>query len=487
MSVPSRRARLAALAFAALLAACANPGVRPAPHALTDPATLGLTTDAGSAGWPAERWWQQLGDTELAALVERALAGQPSLRQAEARVRLADAAVASASATREPQVQLSADATGQRFSARSVYPPPLGGSTHLIASTQLGASWEVDLFGRQRAALDAAIGQQRAAAADAQAARQWLAASVVAHGFALAHQLQRERLAADAVRLRQQALALVDERVAAGLDTQAERLQAQGQVAAARAEHAALAEAVARERHALAELSGQAPAALATLAAAWHAPTEKLPTRVSADLLGRRADLVALRWRVQAALRDVDLARTRFLPDLNLVAFAGLSSLGLDQLLQLGARTYGVGPALRLPVFEGGRLRAQLAAREADADAAIEAWNSALLRAVREAADELATLQTLQAQQAAQADASAAARAAQALAQQRRQAGLGNRLAVLGADAALLAQQRQALDLQARQRAAEVALVRALGGGYHAGPDDLPPAPAQAALNPIPR
>ncbi len=466
-----------ALAAALLLAACASPGPQRPPQRLTEAAALGLSADSATA-WPDERWWQRFGDPALSALVEQALAGQPSLRQAEARLRQAEAGVAAADAGRAPQVQASADLTDQRFTAKGMIPPPLAGATMWNNTVQIGASWELDLFGRQRAALDAAIGQQRAAAADAQAARVLLAAQVASHWFALARQQELQRLSQRSLQQRQQVLALVRQRIAAGLDTAVERHQAEGLVAQSRAEAAALAEGIARERHALAELSGQPPQALATLDTAL-APlrAQALPGALSADLLGRRADLVAQRWRVEAALKDVDVARTRFYPDVNLVAFFGLSSLGLDNLLNAGARTYGAGPALRLPVFEGGRLRAQLAARSAEADAAVEAWNATLLRALREVADEVATLQALDRQQGAQEQATAAAEAAFDLGLQRYQAGLGNFLSVLAADATVLTQRRAAADLKARHLGSEVALARALGGGYHA--ESLPPLAAR--------
>ncbi|MCA0243909.1 MAG: efflux transporter outer membrane subunit [Proteobacteria bacterium] len=469
-----------ALAAALLLAACASPGPQRTPQRLTEAAAVGLGADATTTAWPDERWWQRFGDPALSALVEQALAGQPSLRQAEARLRQAEAGVAAADAGRLPQVQASVDLTDQRFTAKGMIPAPLAGATMWNNSAQLGASWELDLFGRQRAALDAAIGQQRAAAADAQAARVLLAAQVAGHWFALARQQELQRLSQRSLQQREQVLALVRQRIAAGLDTAVERHQAEGLVAQSRAELEALAEGVARERHALAELSGQAPQALAARDAAL-APlhSQPLPGALGADLLGRRADLVAQRWRVEAALKDVAVARTRFYPDVNLVAFFGLSSLGLDNLLNAGARTYGAGPALRLPVFEGGRLRAQLAARGAEADAAVEAWNATLLRALREVADEVATLQALDRQQGAQAQATAAAEAAFDLALQRYQAGLGNFLSVLAADGTVLTQRRAAADLKARHLGSEVALARALGGGYHA--DALPPL---AALKP---
>ena len=185
-----------------------------------------------------------------------------------------------------------------------------------------------------------------------------------------------------------------------------------------------------------------------------------------ADLLGRRADLVAQRWRVDATAKDIEVARAQFYPNVNLVAFVGLSSIGLDRFAESGARTFGAGPALRLPLFEGGRLRAQLDAKRAEADAAIDAYNGTLLRALREVADEVSTLQSLERQQRAQAEATAAADAAYDLAVQRYQAGLGNFLVVLTAQTNVLAQRRAAADLKARHLGAEVALARALGGGY---------------------
>ncbi len=492
---PGRR-QLAATAVVALVVAlsvagCADPGPARPLRPLTDPATLAPATDPGTATptiepapWPAERWWDAFGDAALSALVDRALSAQPSLQVAQARVQLAAAQLDAARAGSQPQATLTAEATDQRFTAKGLVPPALGGATRWNNSLQLGGRWELDLFGRQRAVLDAAIGQQRAATADAQAARVLLAAELATQWFALARQLEQQRLATRALDQRLQLQALVRQRVGAGLDSEVDAAQVDALVAQSQLDLQALADGTARARHALAELSGQGPQALAA-ADPVLAPlrVQPLPAVLGADLLGRRADLVAQRWRVEAALRDIDLARTRFYPDIDLVAFAGLSSLGLDNLLNAGARTWGVGPALRLPVFDGGRLRAQLAARQADADAAIEAWNTTLLRALREAADAVATMQALQGQQAAQALADAAADRAHALALQRYQAGLGTSLHVLVADTAALAQRRAAADLKARRLAADVALSRALGGGYRS-PDPLPaPAPA-LALNP---
>ncbi|MFO1326227.1 MAG: efflux transporter outer membrane subunit [Rubrivivax sp.] len=463
---------MVSLAAALLLAACASPGPPQAPRPVLDAQPLAAGPAGGApVDWPAAGWWRRWNDPALTSLIERALTQQPTLQQAAARVAQAAARADAAAADGQPQAQLSADATRQHFSARGLVPPALAGATRWSATVQAGASWELDLFGRRRAALDAAIGRLRAAEADAQAAQVWLAAQLATRWFALARLLEADRLADEGQRRREAVLALQQAREAAGLDGAAARVAAEGALAQGRADRQTLAEAIARERHALAELAALPPQALDQAAPRLAALQPRpLPRVLGADLLGRRADLVAERWRVESAQHEQAVAQAQFYPDLNLVGFAGLSSLGLDHLVNAAARTFGVGPALRLPLFEGGRLRAQAALRAAEADTAIEGWNAALLRALREAADEIATLQALQRQRMAQAESAAAAEAAHALAQQRHAVGLAGRLPVLEAEAAVLQQRRAAVDLQARQLDAEVALIRALGGGYEAAP-----------------
>ncbi|MEK8049268.1 efflux transporter outer membrane subunit [Ideonella sp. DXS22W] len=466
---------IAAAALLTLLGGCASPGPQ-AGAALSQPAAAERFGATGTATpWPTERWWQAFGDARLDTLVGQALAGQPSLKLAAARLQQAQAAVAASDAARSPQANLSVDLTDQRFTAKGLVPAPVAGHIYWSNSATLGASWDLDLFGRQRATLDAAIGQARSAEAEAQAARVLLAGNITAAWVQLARQVQARDLAQQTLAQRQQLQQLVRQRLAAGLDTQVELRQADGTMAQARLEVAQAEEAIQRSRHALAELAGLPLQALAELSPTLaDAPAAALPTTLPADLLGRRADLVAQRWRVEAALKDVDVARTQFYPNVSLTGFVGLSSLGLDNLLKSGAQTYGVGPALRLPVFDGGRLRANLGAKRAEVEAAVAGYDAALQRALREVADELASQQALATQAQAQAEATAAAEAGLALARQREQAGLATRLSVVNAELGLLAQRRASLELQARTLASRVALARALGGGWQAAPDGLP-------------
>ncbi|MEP6823984.1 MAG: efflux transporter outer membrane subunit, partial [Ramlibacter sp.] len=193
-----------------------------------------------------------------------------------------------------------------------------------------------------------------------------------------------------------------------------------------------------------------------------------MPAAIPANLLGARADVAAARWRVEAAGYDVKNARAQFYPNINLVAFAGFSSIGLSRLVESGSQQWGVGPAIRLPIFEAGRLRANLRGKTADLDAAVESYNAAVIDAVREVADQVASGQSVTRQQVEQRQAQEAAEAAYDIAIQRYKAGLGNYLNVLTAENAVLAQRRLAVDLAARALDAQVGLMRALGGGYSA-------------------
>lgn len=457
-----------AAAVVLLLAGCAQPGPAATPLAQRSAADAGLV-DAAATPLPDAQWWRAWGDPALDALVARALEGQPSLQAAAARVARSQAGVASAQALSRPSLGLAADAVDQRYSGNYIYPPPLGGSTRDSYTLQASGSFELDFFGRHEAALKSALGQQRAAQAEAQAARNLIATQVVRGWVGLARLIEQRQVATRTLALREQVLGLTRERQKAGLDTTADLRQAEGSPPELRAQIEALDEQIALARHQLAALSGQAPQALAA-AAPVLAPLQAAtpPEQLGVDLLGRRPDVVAAGWRVEAATQDVALARKAFLPDVNLMAFAGLQSLSWPNFLDAGSRNLGVDVAVRLPLFDSGRLQANLSGREAEVDAAIAAYNGAVLDAVREAADAAVSLRSLARQQREQAQALAAVEGALDVALQRYRAGLGGTLPVLVVEGQVLAQRRAAVDLKARVLDTQAQLMRALGGGWQA-------------------
>ena len=474
---------LGGCASSAGIASTAKP-IAPASVGLDDASAPSVSTTAmAAAALPAD-WWQGFGDVALTALVERALAENPSLKAAQARLARAEAAVGGAQAAEGVQVNGVVDATRQRFSANSIYPKPLGGGIFTLSTAQLGASWEFDFFGRNRAAIEAAVGTQRAVQADAQAARIVLASSVVRTYVQLGRLFEQREVAQRSLAQREQILGLIRQRVQAGLDTTVEQRQGEGALPESRLQIEQLDEQIMLARHALAALTSQAPNALDSLTVPLRTlQVLALPATVPADLLGRRADITAARWRIEAASSDSQSARAQFYPNINLTAFVGLSSIGLDRLVNAHSEQYGFGPALRLPIFDAGRLRANLRGKTAELDAAIESYNAAVLDAVHDAADQIGSLRSISRQQAEQTSAQTAAESAYDLATQRYKAGLGTYLTVLNAEATVLLQRRLATDLKARALDLQVALIRALGGGYAA--DSVPAvAPAQASARP---
>ncbi|MCP5282014.1 MAG: efflux transporter outer membrane subunit [Rhodoferax sp.] len=465
---------LALIGMSATLSGCvSSAGIVAAAKPVT-PAAVGLAaSDVAVAPAPAADWWHDLGAPALDDLVQRALADSPSLALAQARLARAQAAVAGANASEGLQVNGSMDATRQRFSGNSIYPPPLGGSTRTLATAQLNASWEFDFFGRNRAAIAAAVGAERAAQAEISAARVLLAANVAQTYVRIGQLFALRDVAQRALQQRKDLLALIQQRVQAGLDTAVEARQGEGALPDARTQIEQLDEQIMLARHALSVLTAQPPHALDALVVDLSQLRRlDLPAVLPADLLGRRADIEAARWRVEAATRDTDVARAQFYPNINLNAFVGLSSIGLGELLKADSRQLGFGPAIHLPIFDAGRLRANLRARNADLDVAVESYNAVVRDGVRDVVDQLGSLQSLERQQREQAQAQAAAESAYDLVSQRYKAGLSTYLSVLNAESQLLTQRRLAAELEARVRDRQVALVRALGGGY-AGTGDV--------------
>ncbi len=470
-SLPTLAAVAVAIASSVVLTlgGCASSaGIAPVAQPLA-PASVGLDAGTGAAATPplAADWWRAFGDGTLDALVERALAGNPGLKVAQARLERARAATAGAQSADGPQVKGQVDATRQLFSANGIYPPPLGGSIFTIGNAQIGASYEFDFFGRNRAAIEAAVGAQRAAQADVQAARIMLASNVARTYVQLGRLFEQREVAARALKQRSEILALIEQRVQGGLDTNVELRQGEGALPETRQQIEQLDEQIALGRHALAALTAQPPNALDDLVVPLRTvQAVPVPAALPADLLGRRADISAARWRIEAAGSDVKSAKASFYPNINLSAFIGLNSIGLDRLLRSGSEQYGVGPALSLPIFDSGRLRANLRGKTADLDAAIESYNGAVIDAVHDVADQISSVRSIERQQVQQASAQSAAESAYDLAVQRYKAGLGTYLTVLNAEATVLNQRRLAADLKARALDVQIGLIHALGGGY---------------------
>ena len=425
-------------------------------------------------------WWDAYGDAQLSKLVRMALSDNPSMQVTQSRLRRVLAMETYTRGAGKPQLQATGEVDRQHFSEHGLYPPPLGGASLTTGTLQLESSWELDLFGRQRAELDAAIGQTRASQADMQAAGLMLSTQVARAYAQVAHLQALREVSARTLAQREEMLALIRQRVQAGLDTQVELKQGEGALPDVRMQIESLDEQISLTRHALAVLTGQAPQALDQLQVA----PDRLkvlpsPPHIPVDLLARRADVMAALWRVEASGHQVDAARAMFYPNIDMTSYAGYNAIGLDQLLKLSSLQWGLMPAIHLPLFDADRRRANLQGKVAEQDATQASYNQVVLQAVQEAADHISSTQSIARQLREQAAAQQSAEAAYTLATSRYKAGLGTYLTVLSAESAVLMQRRQAVDLHARAFDAQLALVRALGGSLQAAE------PASKQVQPI--
>ena len=462
-----------ALIVAALATGCASTSGLSTQASLKNASALASTQSLATAtiapsAWPRNDWWTAFGDSQLDALIDEALADSPTLRVAEARTRKALALADVSKAALFPRVDADYQVTRERFAEHGLVPPPAAGTWSTVHQLQATLDWELDFWGKNRSAFESALGLAKAAEVDAYAARLALSANI-AQAYT---QLQRAYLQLDVAQTtlkeREQLFALTRDRNAAGIDSRLELKQAESALPATREQIAQFEETIALTRNQLAALLGQGPdRGLAISRPDAHAlAAVALPTSVPAELLGRRPDLIAQRARVEAAQKDIAVAKAEFYPNVNLVAFIGLQSMGSAGFLSAASRTLGLGPAISLPIFDAGRLRGNLAGKDADYDAAAEQYNQTLADALRDVVDALTSLRSVAEQRRQQAEALSTAQEAYDLALLRYREGIGNYLQVLSAEQPLHTQQSLDADLKSRELALSIDLVQALGGGF---------------------
>jgi NodT family efflux transporter outer membrane factor (OMF) lipoprotein len=457
----------------ALAAGCASDGgLKPQAH-LQDANQLqaGATMarmEVSPAAWPARDWWRRYSDAQLDRIVDEALAASPNMRAAEARVRQAAAVAEITGAALSPQVTGGARSNRVEFSGNSNAPKPLAGSWKWSNEASLNFGYELDFWGKNQAALDAAVGRQKAAEVEAEAARLLLTVGITQTYLKLSQLYAQRDLGELVLKQRRQVLELTAQRVAANIDSQADLKQAELAIPIAQTDIATTDEAIALVRNQLAALIGAGPDRGAGIARPQlkSARPAATPSMLPSELLARRPDVVAQRWRVESLRKDIDVAKAQFYPTINLNGLVGLQSLGFGAFLQGGSGIASAGAGLSLPIFDGGRLRGNLALRDADYDIAVEAYNQTLVEALRDVVSQLVSIGWLAERNTLQARALATAQQAYDLSLQRYRSGVGNYLQVLATQIQVLAQHRAQIDLDTRAFDLDMQLARALGGGY---------------------
>jgi len=457
---------LVPLLAALLIAGCATP-------AAVDPASLPTTPAAfkeGDGRWtvsaPAEaqprgEWWKAFGDPTLDALVERAAVSNNSIAIAAARLAQSRAVLRATDADRLPQLGLNAGAVRGAEAGSN-------GRAATLGTVGASLSYEVDLFGRLRAASDAATLDAQSREALLQSTRLLVQADVAQTYLALRAIDEERTLVRDTVVAYRDTLRLTERRHEAGDVAELDVARVRTQVASTESEAIALDRRRAELEHALAVLVGEPASNFGLGAGDWTTALPIVPAGVPSTVLARRPDISAAQRSMQAAQARVGVARVAWLPNLSLTASGGNASAELGDLFNWSSRVWGVGALLSMPLFDGGRNEAGVQRATAELDVAVASYREQVLVAFRDVEDQLSALRLLAEQSEAQSRAVASATRATTLSTSRYRNGLVSQLDLLDAQRSELANRRQALQVRAAQYQATVGLVRALGGSWEA-------------------
>lgn len=457
-------------AFIGLLSGCANIpdlGVIPV-VAGTDSLESHATLAGTQSQWPTDNWWHELGDAQLDALIAEGLAGSPDVAIATARAQAADAMARQASANLRPQAGAEGSAGGVQQSQNLGIPPQFVPDGVRDTGHAAGIfSFDLDLWGKNRAALAAATSESQAAAVDAAQARLMLTTAIAAAYTDLAGQYDALDVSKEAQRIRNASAQLLDDRTRVGLDDRASASQAESRAAAARGDIVAAEEAISLTCNRIAALIGAGPdRGLTITRPQLRAPAVGLPAEAGIALIGRRPDIVAARLRAEAAAKRIDVVRADFYPNINLVALVGFQSLGFGNMFKSGSKYGNGGAAISLPIFDGGALDGRYRGARADYDIAVATYDQTLVGALHNVANIVASRAATERQLGERRNALRAASEAAKLAGLRYRAGLSNQLVQLTAEDSMIALSLTVADLEARKRSLDIALIRSLGGGY---------------------
>jgi NodT family efflux transporter outer membrane factor (OMF) lipoprotein len=459
-----------ALLSTLLLTACVDAPPTTPQVARIEQASLGLTGEA--APHAPRDWWKAFDDPQVDRLAASVLANNPTLASALARMRAAQAELAVNRADDRPQVSLNGSEQRTLFSQNYIIPPPFGGSYSWYGALSADLNWNLDFWGKQAALIEKARDTATAAALDAEAAHLALSGAFAQAYINLLLNYQYGDIADATIAERSEILKITQGRFNAGLENGSAVEQAKSLLSIAKADQLRFAAAREMDIHAIAALAGQGADIYQTITRP-HPNLDvalPLPQKLPADLLARRPDILAAKARVEAAVKGREAAHADFYPDINLAAMVGFQSLGLSNLLTGNSFTMGIGPAIHLPIFDAGKLRAQYARSTADLDLAVSDYNGAVLGAIKQTADAMTQVASLAAQRTQQQDAVNSAERAFRIAEDRYRSGLATQLPMLTAEATLL-QARQALVGVVAQGAQQrITLMLTVGGSFEPAP-----------------
>ena len=476
-----RRCFLCVAWMLSVLPGCALIHHNGTPYAEIAPEQIGLANDIHLArdGWPAARWWTRYGDAQLDALIDQALANAPTMVIARTRVAQAKSDVALVTAGSTLQVAALASLDRTHVSANGFLGPfaknepdlGLTGPWYTEGIVGLGASLDVDLWGKQRAQIAASLGVSNARLAETSAVELELSADVAQLYYGIQTTYQLIGLLSESREIAVFTVQAHEARAGRGLEARVQLEEARAQQLAVERQIVSAQDQIRQLRESMRALIGAGPDGLPTIGpVALPRSHAALPSTLSYELLARRPDLQAMRWYVEASFSRIDAARAAFYPSFDIKAFFGFNALHLADLFTHASQQINLIPGLYLPIFDGGRLNANLSGAREGSNLLIEQYNQAVLNAVRDVAQSGSRLQTLDVETGLQMQRIEAVTFTRDSVEAHYQRGLTSRLAALEARQPVIAERVALLTLNAQMLSQEIALTKALGGGYRADP-----------------
>ena len=474
-------ARCIAALLCAGLAGCALIHHDSEPHRTISAEQINLADDIHLArdGWPAARWWTRYNDAQLDALIDQALSNSPTMVIARTRVAQARSDVELVRTGSSLQVTALAMLDREHVSANGFLGPfalnepsqGLTGPWYTEGIVGLGARLNVDIWGKQRALIAASLGVSNARLAETSAVELEIATDVAQLYYGIQTTYQLIDLLNESREVAVFAVQAHEARAERGLEARtelegarAEQLGVERQIVSAQAQ-------IVQFRESMRALIGAGPDGLPTIApVALPASQAALPSPLAYELLARRPDLQALRWYVEASFDKIDAAKAAFYPSFDIRAFFGYNALHLSDLFTHASQQINLIPGLYLPIFDGGRLNANLSGAREGSNLLIEQYNQAVLDAVRDVAQTGSRIQALDAEAQLQRQRIDSRVFARDSVQAYYQRGLTSRLTALEARQPVIAERVALLTLDGQKLSQEIALTKALGGGYRADP-----------------
>ncbi len=423
-----------------------------------------------AGNWPLRAWWETFESEQLNGLIQKALEQNPSIQAVNQRIKAARQAAKIAKATLFPLVSFDADETYEFLSHNGLYKqfnPDLPINANLIDLT-LSFNYEFDFWGKNRNLFESALGIQRAEEAEAKEVELITTVSLALSYFALKTNIVKQNLYKRLLEVRKKTSELSNLLKESALFSSIEPLFVEEGVWEAEQKLFVIEEEIQVNKHQINILAGRGPEEALEVDGQFGVLPDKImiPENLSLDLLSRRPDLMAGIWRVESLAHEVGAAKADFYPNINLGAFIGLESVLYSKLLRGSSSTGGLQPAIHLPIFTAGAIRANVRAKKAAFDEAVYVYNDLLLKSTKEVSDLLVLAESIFKQKKKQDSIVGNARELFNLALLRERAGLDSLLDSLNAEESFIQKELLNADLLYGQYLASIKLTKALGGGY---------------------